>query len=169
MDKKAQYYLVVVVIICIAIFSFLSITTARPVPKQDNFQKLLENCYKESVFVMNQAVKNNKKIFTEFKKFADDFKAYSKTVDRDFGFIYLATNITGGTRITNMLESDIEVQAVTESSAANITQGSHFTDDTEYVNLTINDIQYDFETTRKPNIQFLFWEEKDDMRRVKQI
>jgi len=167
MDKKSQYYLVVVLIICIAIFSFLTITTERPRPKIGNFQTLWENCYKESAFVVNQAIKNNKNIFTEIKKFADDFKEYSKTIDNDFGFVYLATNMTGATRITNELEN-ITVRITTNSSATNITPGNHFTGYTTYVNLTVNNIEYDFETTKKPNIQFLFWESKDGMIRVKQ-
>jgi hypothetical protein len=168
MDRKAQYYLVVVVILCIVIFSYLSISTVTPRLRRGNFQKLWENCYTESTYVVNQAVKSQENLFTETKNFAGDFKEYSKTIDSDFGFITVVTNSTGSTRITNLLESNVTVMADSEGLSGTVAQESYSTDETDYVQLTVNAIQYDFNTTKAPNIQFLFWESKQGVVRVKQ-
>jgi hypothetical protein len=168
MDRKGQYYLVVVVLLCIAIFSFLSVTTGKARPESDSFADLWQNCHRESVFAVNQAVKNNKELFAEANKFGYDFKNYSKTIDTHFGFIYLVTDTGGSTRIMSLLESDITAMVFTNSSSANITKGQYLTEDTEYVNLTINNIQYNFDTIQRPNIQFLFFESKEGTTRVMQ-
>jgi hypothetical protein len=167
MKKKSQYYIVTVFIICLAVFGFLSITQGQRA-KTDSFTALYENCYKESVFAMNQAVRNSGNIFTEMKNFADDFTQYSKAIDSSFGFVYLATDAAGSTRIVNLLEPDTLVYVDTDTLSENITQNNYVTDSTDYVNLTIHGNTYMFNSTQKPNMQFLFWMQKQGMLRVKQ-
>jgi hypothetical protein len=168
MNRKAQYFIVITVLMCIAVFSLLAIIQPRhSAQTSDMFDSLIDNCYTESSFAVNQAVKNSKNIFTAIDKFADDFKEYSKTTDKDFGFVYLATNMTGATRIGNRLEN-VTIRVTADSSATDVAAGEGFTVNADTVNIAVKTFAYNFNTTRAPNIQFLFWESKQGDIRVVQ-
>jgi hypothetical protein len=169
--KKAQFFLLGVIAICVIVFVLLSIKPEeRYRAKQiDVFEKLWQNFYKESVFVVDQAVSGSNDIFPDFQNFTDDFKIYSKNIDSSFGFVYVLTDSSHQTKIMNELESDANVLYTANSSSDTLAKGSYVVKDTPFVNITINNNEYHFDTEYANMLHLLFYEKKADSIRIKQV
>jgi len=169
--KKAQFYLLGIIVICVLVFVLLSTMPQEKYrTKQiDSFEKLWQNFYKESVFVVDEAVSNNLNLFAHFQNFTSDFKVYSKNIDSTFGFIYVLTDENHDTKIRNELESDANVLYKTNSSNGALAKGAETIKDTNFVNITISSVEYHFDTTYSNMLHLLFYEKKADSIRVKQV
>lgn len=164
--KKAQYYLLAVLVFCTFIFVALSMQ-GRTMGKAETgrFDDLSENFYQEGIVVVNRAVNQDENIFSSFATYSSDFKKYAEDIDKSFGYVYFVTDFEN-TNVVNVL--DFSVQLKNNGIATELESNESLVIDSEQASIIIDENEYIFNLTDKPGLNVLYYEHIDDTIRVKQ-
>ncbi|MFH1053294.1 MAG: hypothetical protein V1740_02640 [Candidatus Woesearchaeota archaeon] len=145
-NKKAQFYILIAVILVGIAFSIVQASETFKEPDQ-LFSQLTENLEKESSNMINNAIYEENVIEDEYNPFFISFIKFAKTRDPKFEAIYLLKNKD---KIT--IYSEIKDAIVLKDGGSRINiyyQGTRSLTDKDIVTLTYNDIDYDFNFNQK--------------------
>jgi len=95
MEKKGQFYIILVIILSIAVFGIVSETNKaeQPIFTQD-FSELSQNYLQESPKVVNYALYTGEEATTIFPQFTETFLQQARKTNPQIGLIYIYSNGT---------------------------------------------------------------------------
>jgi len=103
MNKRGQFYILIVIILCIAIFAIVSKSnTIQEGIVREDFTKLAENYAVESPKVVNYAIYKNEPVLSKLNIFTTKFIEYARKVNPTVGLLYVYSN-SSDAYITNFL------------------------------------------------------------------
>jgi len=116
-NKKAQFYLFTAIVLIGISFTLIPSAAKIEEPKK-SFSQLYKNFIKESPYVINSAVKTHSNLTYNYTLFVNNFLAFARTRDPQFGLLY-ALAYGDDLRIGNRLPFDITINTSSTSFGVN--------------------------------------------------
>ncbi|MFH1315899.1 MAG: hypothetical protein ABII01_00080 [Candidatus Woesearchaeota archaeon] len=166
-SKKAQFYILIAVILVGIAFSIVQASETFKEPDQ-LFNQLAENLEKESSNMVNNAIYEENVVEDEYNPFFISFIKFAKTRDPKFEALYILKNKD---KIT--IYSEIKDTVVLKDGGSSINifyQGTRSITDKDVVTLNYNNIDYDFKFNQKDvQLKILVTSRKSDDLRIRLI
>ena len=152
MNRKAQYYLLVSLLLIVFLFAAIASNSITPKPSS-NFRQLYESFMTESPKVINSGI-YDRNLTERFHNFSSSFILYSKSKSPNFGYTYALLD-QNQLEIANHLAE--QINATTDYASFIINPGSRIVSNrTQNLTIKLGSTLYMFSFTKQTEIKAIF-------------
>jgi len=104
MNKKGQFYIIIVLVICMALYGVTrEENTIKEATLFEDFSQLSANYIEETPKVINYVIKENGDVYTELGEFTEEFLDYAKKRNSNVGIFYVYNDGSGNVELRNYM------------------------------------------------------------------
>lgn len=108
MNKKGQFYIIIVLVICMALYGVTrDENTIKEATLFEDFSQLSANYVEEAPKIINYAVYDHKDVNDTLENFTKEFLSYAKKKDPNMGLLYVYGDGTPQIKINNYMDEEV--------------------------------------------------------------